>query len=102
MSFAPKARLSWPTFPPCVTHDAWRLSKLSRKVRLHRAEEIFVPLDRQVRVVAALQQQLVAADGNRLVDFAQDLLEAEHVAVARADVAIERAEVTLRHADVRV
>ena len=33
MSFAPKARLSWPTFPPCVTHDAWRLSKLSRTIR---------------------------------------------------------------------
>ena len=33
MSLAPKARLSWPTLPPCVTHDACRLSKLSRTMR---------------------------------------------------------------------
>ena len=33
MSFAPKARLNCPTLPPCVTHDACRLSKLSRTMR---------------------------------------------------------------------
>ena len=33
MSLAPKARLSCPTLPPCVTHDDWRLSKLSRTSR---------------------------------------------------------------------
>ena len=47
-----------------------------------RAEQILVPLDRQIGIVAALQQQLVAADGDRLVDLAEDLLEAEHVAFA--------------------
>ena len=33
MSLAPNARLSCPTFPPCVTHDDCRLSKLSRTRR---------------------------------------------------------------------
>ena len=36
MSLAPNARLSWPTLPPCVTHDACRLSKLSRTMRAMR------------------------------------------------------------------
>ena len=33
MSLAPYARLSCPTLPPCVTHDACRLSKLSSTSR---------------------------------------------------------------------
>ena len=33
MSLAPYARLSWPTLPPCVTHDDCRLSKLSSTSR---------------------------------------------------------------------
>ena len=33
MSLAPKARLNCPTLPPCVTHDACRLSKLSSTSR---------------------------------------------------------------------
>ena len=70
--------------------------------RLHRAEQILVPLEREIRVVAALQQQLVPADGNRLVDLPEDLLEAEHVAFAVADWPVERAEVAARDADVRV
>ena len=41
-----------------------------RIARLHRAKQILVPLNRQVGIVAALQQQLVAADGDRLVDLA--------------------------------
>ena len=69
---------------------------------LDRAEEIFVPRERQVGVVAALQEQLHAADFDGLVNLPEDLLEAEHVAFARSDVAVERAEVALRHAHVRV
>ena len=65
-------------------------------------EQIFVPGERQVGIVAALQQQLHAADGDRLVDLPEQLVEAEHVAFGRADRPIERAEVALRHADVRV
>ena len=69
---------------------------------LDGAEQIFVPGERQIGVVPALQQQLHAADFDRLVDLPEDLVEAEDVAFARADVAIERAEVALRDADVRV
>ena len=46
------------------------------------AEQILVPRQRQIGIVAALQQQLHAADGDRLVDLPEQLLEAEHVAVA--------------------
>ncbi len=69
---------------------------------LDRAEEIFVPLQRQVGVVAALQQQLHAADRDGLVDLAEDLVEAEDIAAGIADGPVERAEVAARDADVRV
>src|SRR5688572_19752397 len=73
-----------------------------RVTRLDRAEEILIPLNRKIRVVAALQQELVSTDRNRLVDLVEDLLEPEHVPLAVPDLAIERAEVAARHADVRV
>src|SRR5262245_4659388 len=68
----------------------------------HRPEQILVPLNRQIRIVAALQQELVAADGNRLVDLPEDLLETEDVPFAVANLTIERAEVAARHAHIRV
>ena len=52
--------------------------------------------------MAALQQQLHAADRDRLVDLPEDLVEPEHVAFGRSDRPVERAEVALRDADVRV
>src|SRR5688500_17406670 len=73
-----------------------------RVARLDRPEQIFVPLDRQIRVVTTLQQQLVSTERNRLVDLVENFLETEHVTVAMADLAVERAEVAARHADVRV
>ena len=69
---------------------------------LDRAEQILVPRQRQIGIVAALQQQLDAADGDRLVDLPEQLVEAEHVALRRSDRPIERAEVAPRDADVRV
>ena len=57
---------------------------------------------RQIRIVAALQQQLPAAERDRLVDLAEDLVEAEDVAFGRSDRPVERAEVAARNADVRV
>ena len=69
---------------------------------LDRAEQIFVPRQRQIGIVAALQQQLHAADGDRFVDLPEQLVEAEDVALGRSDRPIERAEVALRDADVRV
>ena len=79
-----------------------RVQLEGRVAGLHRAKEVFVPSDRQVRVVPALQQQLTAADADGLVDLLEDLVEAQDVAVGRADGPVERAEVAPRHADVRV
>ena len=70
--------------------------QLERRIALlDRAEEIFVPRQRQVGVVPSLQQQLHAADRDRLVDLPEQLVEAEHVAFGGADRPIERAEVAL-------
>ena len=66
------------------------------------AEEILVPGERQVRVVASLEEQLDAADFDRLINLSEDLVEAEHVTLDRSHIAIERAEVALRDTDVRV
>ena len=65
-------------------------------------KQIFVPRERQVRVVPALHQQLHAADRDRFIDLAEQLVEAEDVAFRRSDGPIERAEVAPGHADVRV
>ena len=69
---------------------------------LDRAEQILVPRERQVGIVAALQQQLDPADRDSLVDLAEQLVESEDIAFRRSDRTIERAEVALGDADVRV
>ena len=79
-----------------------RVQAERRIARFHRLEQIDVPLHRQIRVVAALEQQLAAAERDGLVDLPEDLLEPEHVALTGTDRPIERAEVAPRHADVRV
>ncbi len=77
--------------------------QLERRIAiLDRAKQILVPGERQVRIVPALQQQLHAADLDRLVDLAEQLVEPEDVAFGRSDRPVERAEVALRHAHVRV
>ena len=93
-----------PRHPRQVDHFRRRQRvQLERRIALlDRAEQILVPLDRQVGIVAALQQQLHAAERDRLVDLLEDLLEAEDVALAGADRPVERAEVAARDADVRV
>src|SRR5206468_1266466 len=47
---------------------------------LDGAKQILVPRERQIRIVSALQQQLDAADCDRLVDLSKQLVEAEDVA----------------------
>ena len=69
---------------------------------LHRAEQILVPADRDVGIVSALQQELHAAEPDRLVDLREDLVEAERVAFARSHRPVERAELAAGDADVRV
>ena len=79
-----------------------RVQPECRVRRLDGAEQVLVPGQRDVGVVAALQQHLVAADADRLVDLGKQLLARQHVAVGTADRAVERAEVAAGHADVRV
>jgi len=66
------------------------------------AHQLEVPLERDIRVVSALKQDLHAADGLALVDLGADLLEAQHVAFVVLGAAIERAELAIGHADVGV
>src|SRR6187551_1702500 len=73
-----------------------------RVARLHTAEQILVPLEREIRIVTSLQQQLSATKFDRLVDLPVDLLEAEDVTFRRTYWTIERAEVAAGDADVRV
>src|SRR5260221_14379309 len=77
--------------------------ELERRVSsLDRPEEIFIPLERKIRVVASLQQELDAADGDRLLDLREQLVEAEHVPFRGPDRPIKRAEVALCDTDIRV
>ena len=87
-----------------MDHFGWR-----ERVELERgktlfdcAKQIFVPLERQVWIVAALEQQLDAANRNRFFDLAEDLLEAEHVTITCADLPVERTKIAARHTDIRV
>src|SRR5262245_5666268 len=66
------------------------------------AEQILVPLERDIRVVTALQEQLHATHAYGLFNLPEDLVETERVALARSDVAIEGAESAPRHAHVGV
>src|SRR6188768_3892279 len=70
--------------------------------RLDRTEQILVPGDRQIGIVSALEQQLVAAQVDRFLNLAEDLLEAQHIAVRRTDRPVERTEVAPRDAEIRV
>ena len=75
---------------------------VNRMVRLDVAQEIQVPLERDVRIVPALNQDLHAAEGLGLVDLRADLLERERVPFAVLRSPIERAESAVGDADVRV
>ena len=66
------------------------------------AHQVEVPLERDVGVVPALEQDLHAAERLALVDLRADLLEAQHVAFAVLRPAVERAEPAVGDADVGV
>src|SRR6185295_2399432 len=66
------------------------------------AHQIEVPLEGDVGIVSALEQDLHAADRLALVDLGADLLEAEHVALGVLRTAVERAELAIGDADVGV
>ena len=68
---------------PRQVQDLWRRERVQLEAGvalLDGAEQILVPRERQVRIVTALQQQLHAANRQRLVDLAKQLVEPEHVA----------------------
>src|SRR5437660_1375773 len=95
MSLAPNERLSWPTFAPgngvqsgheqSINHlghgeprQAGQMDHFRRRERMqtelgikriHSAEKIFVPLERQIRIVTSMQQQQDAAECEGLVDL---------------------------------
>ena len=66
------------------------------------AHQLQVPVERNVRIVPALQQDLHAAERLALVDLRADLLEREHVAAGVLGPAVEGAERAVGDADVGV
>ncbi len=65
-------------------------------------EQVEIPVDRQLRVMPALHEDLDAADGGEFVEFLVDLLVGEDVMVGVLLGAVERAELAVHVADVRV
>ena len=66
-------------------------------------EQFFVPLELELGMQAALHQNLIAAELDRLFDLLAAALRAvKHVAFGVLRLAIERAEIADRRADVRV
>ena len=90
--------------PLAEEHDLGRREAVDvdRVMALDVAHQVEVPLERDVRVVAALEQDLDAADRLALVDLGADLLEAQHIALIVLGPAIERAELAVGDADVGV
>src|SRR5437667_1146397 len=75
---------------------------MDRMVSLDVAQQVQVPLERDVGVVSALHQNLDAPDRLQLVDLAADLFERQEVPVRMLGTAVERAELAVGDADVRV
>ena len=76
---------------------------MDRVARLDRAEQVLVPVDVEIGMVAALHQEGRAAERERLLDLLEDHRLRQDVALARiARPAVEGAEVAVRDADVRV
>ncbi len=65
-------------------------------------EQFFVPLEFELGMQPALQQDLVATEGDGLFDLLENLFERKDVSFRRFWFAIERAEIAHRGADVGV
>ena len=76
--------------------------QVDRVARLDVAEEVLVPLDPQVGVVAALQEQRGAAQVERLLDLAEDHRLRQDVALGVHGRPVEGAEVAVGDAEVGV
>jgi hypothetical protein len=75
---------------------------VDRVMPLDVAHQVQIPLERDVRIVSALKQDLHAADSLALVDLGTDLLEAQDVALGMAGAPVERAELAVGDTDVGV
>jgi len=73
-----------------------------RELRLHVGEQVEIPLEREFRMMPALEQDLRAAQFDRLRDLPVHLLMADDVGVGIPLHAIERAELAVDVADVGV
>jgi hypothetical protein len=73
-----------------------------RELPLHAAEQVFVPLERQLRVQAALNENLVAAEVDGFLNLLMQNFLGEDVRLAVADGSVERTEVADGRADVGV
>ena len=73
-----------------------------RKFLLDRAQHVFVKLDAQVRMQAALHQHARAAQLDHLLDFFVNGFQRQDVAVFRAQRPVKRAERAIFRAEIRV
>ena len=62
------------------------------KMCLEIAKHLLVPVQLQGRMIAALQEYLIAAQGNRLFDFLVQHFARQHIGVGVAALAVEGAE----------
>ncbi len=75
---------------------------VDRVVLLDVPHEVEVPLERDVRVVAALNEDLDRAQLFGLVDLLPDLLERQHVALVVLGPPVERAKLAVGNAHIRI
>ncbi len=106
---APRRAARAPRRPPQAealakksTSDGREPMDVDRVIALDVAHQVEIPLERDVRVVPALHQDLHAAERLALVDLGADLLEGQRVAFVVLGPAVERAEAAIGDADVRV
>ena len=74
----------------------------ARILRAERPQQIFIPLDAEIRMQPALHQNAGAAQRDCLVNLCANFVERAHVSVGRARPPVERAESADDIADVRV
>ena len=65
-------------------------------------EQLFIPLELEMRVQPALHQDLVAAQGDGLADLLEQNVAIEHVGLGIVDFPVKRAEIADGRADVGV
>ena len=72
------------------------------EVRLDVREQLFVPLELQMRMQAALHQDLVAPESDGLPNLLEEHVAIKHVGVGVVDFPVEGAEIADGRADIGV